>query len=252
MTEQTPTDLIRYPLAVNHYQWEVCNRDNKILASCDGKETAAEIVRVMNAAREREVAEQSASDKPATVAPGEPSEAAMWAAEKWYRPDTNKVILSELAEVIDAAFAAERAEAAALIASVVAENKNVECERDEANYWMHQLRADLDEAVGLLKDANKFVRIREADSFLARLSAKSQPPTGEVAGEVEMPEPAISDLADAAAEFIAGMGEPVDLEEVTIPRKEFKRAKKVIAEVATLRQQLAERDETIKRIKALL
>ena len=75
---------------------------------------------------------------------------------------------------------------------------------------------------------------------------------GEVAGEVEMPEPAISDLADAAAEFIAGMGEPVDLEEVTIPRKEFKRAKKVIAEVATLRQQLAERDETIKRIKALL
>ena len=178
MTEQTPTDLIRYPLAVNHYQWEVCNRDNKILASCDGKETAAEIVRVMNAAREREVAEQSASDKPATVAPGEPSEAAMWAAEKWYRPDTNKVILSELAEVIDAAFAAERAEAAALIASVVAENKNVECERDEANYWMHQLRADLDEAVGLLdiSDTDSSDWNRASYDFIKKMRAKPSEP----------------------------------------------------------------------------
>lgn len=221
-TDQTPNDLIRYPLAMSkYYATRIVTKDDSVVgrevyvATAPNAAVAAEIVRVLNVHHEREVAEQSASYKPA---PGEPSEAAMEAADRWYSSASSGIRL-HLARVIDAAFAPKLAESA----------KQLQLQTENVQKWIR---------------LNQLTE-RERDEAMAELKAASE---ARDQSEVQAGEACVA----AAEEFLAGMGEPVDLEEVTIPRSEFNRAKRELKELATLRQQLAERDTTIERIRNIL
>lgn len=220
MTNAT-NGLIRYPLAVWGNSERIVDASVKQVAICQTHELAAEIVRVMNAAHEWEVAAQSASDKPAPVKPGEPSREAMRAAVNILKSMGIVSISKEhaYARTIDAAFAPKLAESA----------KQLQLQTENVQKWIR---------------LNQLTE-RERDEAMAELKAASE---ARDQSEVQAGEACVA----AAEEFLAGMGEPVDLEEVTIPRSEFNRAKRELKELATLRQQLAERDTTIERIRNIL
>lgn len=151
-----------------------------------------------------------------TVAPGEPSKEAMEAAR---RIGDKKMNTEWAAIAIDAAFAPKLAEL----------ERRLQLQTENVQKWIR---------------LNQLTE-RERDEAMAELKAASE---ARDQSEVQAGEACVA----AAEEFLAGMGEPVDLEEVTIPRSEFNRAKRELKELATLRQQLAERDTTIERIRNIL
>lgn len=154
MTPTKPTNLIQYPLAVGEKDLAIIrDADGVMVAACYGntnKNLAAEIVRVMNAYHYWDVdaAAQPTSDKPATVAPGEPSEWAMQAAENWIGQWSDEPTIShrKMARFIDQAFAPKLAE---MEREMENEISAAERERDEAK---SELKSERDATIERIRN----------------------------------------------------------------------------------------------------
>jgi len=179
MTTEAKNELIRYPVAVcSKHAWRVVDaRGTPVLcvssyAEPGEAELAAEIVRVLNAYHD----EQSTNPEPVTAS-GEPSEAAMEAARRWFESGA-EVTDGELARIIDAAFAAELAEAAELRDQVCSlldtsseykrRAESAERERDEAKVVIETQKAVREKQMELLQ-----ARVKELEAELAKATKRA-------------------------------------------------------------------------------